>query len=144
MINLCSATTILHWFSKFLKLFETFREFHIFVFRYRATNENTELEENRIRVIFHWQKLWEGIRIGPGIILRLFYQWRKEIMIVCGFRQFLQFRGIDLAHFLPFPFRCSIIIHCCTSLEPHDAIKFFYKQLLLSYNPESCLYFQDF
>ena len=97
MINLCSATTIQHWFSKFYKLFETFREFRVFVFRYRATNENAELEENRIRVIFDWENLWEGIRIGPGIILRLFYQRRKEIMIFRGFRQFRVFRGIDLA-----------------------------------------------
>ena len=34
-----------------MKLFETFREFRVFVFRYRATNENAELEENKIRVI---------------------------------------------------------------------------------------------
>ena len=97
MINLFTATTIQHWFSKFLKLFETFHEFRVFVFRYRATKENAKLEENSIRVIFHWENLWEGIRIGSGIILRLFYQRRKKIMTFRGFRQFRQFRGIDLA-----------------------------------------------
>ena len=77
-----------------MKLFETFCEFRAFVFRYRAANENTELEENKIRVIFDWENLWKGIRISLGIILRLFYQQRKEIMILRGFREF---RGIDLA-----------------------------------------------
>ena len=96
MINLCSATTIQHWFSKFYKLFETFRKFCVIVFRYRATNENSKLEENRIRVILHWENLREGIRIGSGIIIRLFYQRRKEIMIFRGFREFREFRGIDL------------------------------------------------
>ena len=95
MINLCSATTIQHWFSKFYKLFETFREFRVFVFRYRATNENAELEENKIRVIFDWENLWKGIRVSLGIILRLFYQQRKEIMIFRGFP------GIDLARTKP-------------------------------------------
>ena len=94
MINLCTATTIQHWFSKFLKLFGTFCKFHVFVFRYRATNENVELEENKIWVIFYWQNLWEGIRISLGIILRLFYQRRKEIMI---FRGFCKFCRINLA-----------------------------------------------
>ena len=96
MINLCTATSIQHWFSKFFKFFETSRKFRVFVFRYRATNKNAELEENKIRVIFHWENLWEGIRISSGIILRLFYQRRKEIMIFPGFRQYRQFRGIDL------------------------------------------------
>ena len=39
-----------------MKLFETFREFRVFIFRYRATNENAELEENKIRVIFDWRE----------------------------------------------------------------------------------------
>ena len=34
-----------------MKLFETFREFRVLVFRYRATNENAELGENKIQVI---------------------------------------------------------------------------------------------
>ena len=83
-----------------MKLFETFRKFHVFVFRYRATNENAELEENKIRVIFDWENLWKGIRVSLGIILRLFYQWRKEIMVLRRFRRFPKFRGIDLANFL--------------------------------------------
>ena len=79
-----------------MKLFETFREFRVFVFRYRATNENAELEGNKIRVIFDWENLWKG---KFRIILRLFYQWRKEITIFRGFRRFREFRGIDLALF---------------------------------------------
>ena len=97
LINLCTATTMQHWFSKFFKLFENFCEFCVFIFRYRATNENMELEEDRIQVIFHWENLWEGIRIGSGIILRLFYQQRKEIMIFHGFCEVCKFRGIHLA-----------------------------------------------
>ena len=77
-----------------MELFETFREFRVFVFRYRATDENVELEENKIPVIFHWENLWKGIRVSLGMILRLFYQERKEIIIFRGFREF---RGIDLA-----------------------------------------------
>ena len=83
-----------------MKLFETFREFRVFVFRYRATNENAELEENKIRVIFEWENLWKGIRVSLGMILRLFYQQRKEIIIFRGFHRFPEFREIDLAHFL--------------------------------------------
>ena len=101
MINLWTATTTQHWFSKFLELFETFRKFRVFVFRYRATNENAELEENKLRVIFHWENLWEGIRISSGIILRLFYQRRKEIMIFPRFCQYHQFHGINLASKTP-------------------------------------------
>ena len=82
-----------------MKLFESFREFRVFVFRYRATNKNAELEENKIRVIFDWENLWRGIRVSLGIILRLFYQQRKEIMIFRGFCRFREFRGIDLASF---------------------------------------------
>ena len=77
-----------------MELFETFREFRVFVFKYRATDENVELEENKIRVIFHWESLWKGIRVSLGMILRLFYQERKETIIFRGFREF---RGIDLA-----------------------------------------------
>ena len=39
-----------------MKLFETFHEFRVFVSRYRATKENAELEENKIRVIFDWRE----------------------------------------------------------------------------------------
>ena len=81
-----------------MKLFKTFREFRVFDFRYRATNENAELEENKIRAIFDWENMWRGIRVSLGIILRLFYQQRKEIMIFRGIRWFREFRGIDLAH----------------------------------------------
>ena len=114
-----------------MKLFETFREFRVFVFRYRATNENAELEENKIRVIFDWENLWKGIRVSLGMILRLFYQQRKEIIIFRGFRRFREFRGIDLAqkmflvdfvretlgffkaftHHLNLPFASNIIDH---------------------------------
>ena len=65
---------------------------------HRATNENVELEENKIRATFDWKNLWKSIRISLGIIHRLFYQWKKEIMIFRGFCQFHEFRGIDLAH----------------------------------------------
>ena len=56
-----------------MKLFETFREFCVFVFKYRATNENTEFEENKIRVIFDRENLWKGMRVSLGIILRLLF-----------------------------------------------------------------------
>ena len=79
------------------KFYKTFRGFTFFAFRYRATNENAELEENKSQVIFDWENLWKGIRISSGIILRLFYQRRKEIMIFRGFRQFCEFREIDMA-----------------------------------------------
>ena len=85
-----------------MKLFETFCEFRAFVFRYRAANENTELEENKIRVIFDWENLWKGVRISLGIILRLFYQRRKEIAIFRWFCQFPEFRGMDLVESLRF------------------------------------------
>ena len=80
-----------------MKLFETFLEFRVFVFRYRAANENAELEENKIRVTFDWDNQWKGMRVSLGIILRLFYQQRKEIMIFRGFHRFREFREIDLA-----------------------------------------------
>ena len=80
-----------------MKLFETFREFRDFIFRYRAANENAELEENKIRVTFDWDNQWKGMRVSLGIILRLFYQQRKEIMIFRGFHRFREFREIDLA-----------------------------------------------
>ena len=119
MINLCSATTIQHWFSKFYRLFETFCKFRVFVFRYRVTNENEELKENKIWVIFHWENLWKGIRIGSGIILRLFYQWRKEIMIFCGFPLFREFRGIDLVgSFIIFSVLYVLWIGILTSIFP--------------------------
>ena len=89
-----------------MKLFETFREFRVFVFRYRATNENAELEENKIRVIFDWENLWKGIRVSLGIILRPFYQQKKEIIIFRGFSRFRVFRGIDQAFEFLFEF-CS-------------------------------------
>ena len=34
------------------KFYKTFRGFTFFAFRYRATNENAELEENKSQVIF--------------------------------------------------------------------------------------------
>ena len=77
-----------------MELFETFREFRAFVFRYRVTDQNAELEGNKIRVILDWENLWKFIRVSLGMILRLFYQQRKEIIIFRGFREF---RGIDLA-----------------------------------------------
>ena len=80
-----------------MELFETFREFRVFVFRYRATNEKVKLEENKIRVIFDWENLRKGIRISSGIIVGLFFQRRQEIMIFGGFRQFREFCGINLA-----------------------------------------------
>ena len=43
------------------------------------------------------ENLWKGIRVNLGIILMLYYQRRKEIMIFCGFSGFRKFRGIDLA-----------------------------------------------
>ena len=101
MINVCTATTMQHWFSKFFKLFETFSEFHVFVFSYRAASENAELEENKIRVIFAWENLWKGIRISSGLILSIFYQRRKEMITFRGFHQFPEFRGIDLANKIP-------------------------------------------
>ena len=102
-----------------MKLFETFREFRVFVFRYRATNENAELEKNKIRVIFDWENLWKGIRVSLGIILRLFYQWRKEIMIFRGFPQFREFRGIDLAgSFIIYRVLYVLWIEILTSIFP--------------------------
>ena len=79
-----------------MKLFETFCKFRVFVFRYTATNEIAELEENKIRVIFDWDNPWKGIWVSLGLVLTLFYQRRKEIMIFRGFRQFCEFREVDL------------------------------------------------
>ena len=101
--SICALQPLSNTDSVNFKLFETFPKFRLFVFRDRATNENAELEENRTRVIFHWENLWKGVRIGSGIILRLFYQRRKEIMIFRGFREFREFRGIDLAICLVIP-----------------------------------------
>ena len=60
-----------------MKVFETFHEFHVFVFTYRAITENAELAENKIGVIFDWENLWKGIKVSCEIILRLFYLWRN-------------------------------------------------------------------
>ena len=38
-----------------MKVSETFREFRVFVFRYRAITENAELAENKIGGIFDWE-----------------------------------------------------------------------------------------
>ena len=38
---------------------KTFREFRVFVFRYRAITENAELAENKIGVIFDWKNPWK-------------------------------------------------------------------------------------
>ena len=86
-------STLIQW----MKLFETFCEFRDFIFRYRAANENAELEENKIRVTFDRDNQWKHIRVSLGIILRLFYQQGKEIIIFDGFYLFCEFREIDLA-----------------------------------------------
>ena len=89
-----------------MKLFETLHEFHVFAFRYRATNGNAELEKKKIRVIFDLEYLWKVIRASLGIILRPFYQQKKEIIIFRVFSRFREFRGIDLAFEFLFEF-CS-------------------------------------
>ena len=55
------------------------------------------MAENKIGVIFDWENPWKGIRVSWEIILRLFYLWRKEIIIFRGFRRFREFRRIDVA-----------------------------------------------
>ena len=44
-----------------MKVFETFREFRVFVFTYWAITENAELAENKIGVIFGIESPWKGI-----------------------------------------------------------------------------------
>ena len=78
-----------------MKVFETFREFRVFVFTYWAITKNAELAENKIGVIFDWENPWKGIRVSWEIILRLFYLWRKAIINFRRFRQFHEFRGIN-------------------------------------------------
>ena len=90
-----------------MKLFKTFRKFHVFVFKYRATNEITKLEENKILELFLTENLWKGIRVSLGMILRLFCQRRKQIMIFRGSRRFCEFCGIDLAIFYGYLCYCS-------------------------------------
>ena len=85
-----------------MKVFETFREFRVFVFTYWAITKNAELAENKIGVIFDWENPWKGIRVSWEIILRLFYLWRKIIIIFHGFHRFREFRGIDLAQIIYF------------------------------------------
>ena len=90
-----------------MKLFKTFWKFHVFVFKYRATNEITKLEENKILELFLTENLWKGIRVSLGMILRLFCQRRKQIMIFRGSRRFCEFCGIDLAIFYGYLCYCS-------------------------------------
>ena len=85
-----------------MKVFETFREFCVFAFTYRAITKNAELAENKIGVIFDWENPWKGIRVSWEIILRLFYLWRKIIIIFHRFRRFREFRGMDLAQIIYF------------------------------------------
>ena len=44
-----------------MKVFETFREFSVFVFRYRATNEYAELKENKILELLLTEKTYEKV-----------------------------------------------------------------------------------
>ena len=92
-----------------MKLFETFREFRVFISRYKDINENAELKENKIRVIFDCENLRKGIRVSLGIILRLLYQRRKEILIFRGFWEFREFCGIDLAHIVCYAVKSIIL-----------------------------------
>ena len=85
-----------------MKVFETFHEFRVFVFTYKAITKNVELAENKIGVIFDWENPWKGLRGSWQIILKLFYLWRKVIIVFRRFRRFREFRGIDLALLLQF------------------------------------------
>ena len=86
-------------FIRIRHVLKIFSQFRVFVFRYRATTENTELAENKIGVIFDWKNPWKGIRLSWEIILSLLYQWRNIIIIFRRFRRFREFRGINLAKF---------------------------------------------
>ena len=68
----------------------------VFVFTYRAITENAELAEIKIGVIFDWENPWKGMRVSWEIILKLFYMWRKVIIIFRGFWRFRESRGINL------------------------------------------------
>ena len=57
------------------------------------------MTENQIGVMFDWENPERILRVSWEIILRLFYLWKKVIIIFRGFRQFREFRGIDLATF---------------------------------------------
>ena len=97
MINLCTGTTIQHWYSKWNFSKPSANS----AFSFLGIGPQTKTR-NRRKIKFEFfltENLWKDNRVSLGIILRLFYQQRKEIMIFRGFCRFREFRGIDLASF---------------------------------------------
>ena len=105
MIDLCTATTIQHWYNKwnFLKLSGNS------TFLFLSIGPQTKSRNwRKIKFeLFLTENLWKGIRVSLGMILRLFCQRRKQIMIFRGSRRFCEFCGIDLAIFYGYLCYCS-------------------------------------
>lgn len=60
---------------------ETFDWLCIFICKHKAINANAELAENKLGGMFEWKSGAKHLRVSRGIIFRLFYWWRRPIII---------------------------------------------------------------
>ena len=105
MVDLCTATTIQHWYSKW-NFLKPSRNFTFSFLSIEPQTKSRNLRKIKFE-LFLTENLWKGIRVSLGMILRLFCQRRKEIMIFRGSRRFFEFCGIDLAIFYDY------LCYCC-------------------------------